>query len=83
MNTRNLIEKFKKIHGDKYTYSDNISNYKIEIFCKKCNNHFSQNIYKHLKGQNCPRCVGGIRLEVSDFLKKSVPKFGKNCDYKY
>ena len=81
MNRDEFIEQFIYTHGDKYEYGSEIINYKIDIHCKTCLNDFSQNIYKHRNGKNCPICVGGIKSNREDFIKKSIIKNGNNCDY--
>ena len=54
-----FIEKARKIHGDKYDYSE--VNYirsciKVKILCKHCNKYFYQTPNNHLNGQGCPFC---------------------------
>lgn len=77
-----LISKFKSVHGEKYIYDLVIGEkYNINIFCIKCNKWFLQNIYKHKKGHNCPSCVGGVVSNAEEFIKKSIGKHGRDCDY--
>ena len=55
-NTIDFINKSIKIHADKYDYSHtNYINakYKLDIFCKKCNNTFSITPNDHLDGHGC------------------------------
>jgi hypothetical protein len=57
--TKSFIEEVKSIHGNNYDYSK--ANYlsgrvKIEIFCRTCNNYFTQTPQKHLAGQGCNIC---------------------------
>lgn len=82
MNIEKLISKFKEIHGDKYEYSKEINKFKIDIYCKNCKNWFIQNIYKHKNGHNCPTCVGGVKIDTEEFIKRAISKFGNEfCDY--
>jgi len=60
--TNELIERFNKIHGNKYIYDvNNIestiynSNYKINIKCP-IHGNFNQSYYLHLNGCGCPTC---------------------------
>ena len=71
----NMIQNFKKIHKNKYTYPE-LNFYKnnrdkINIFCK---NHgiFIQSIRGHLIGQGCPKCsciISKPEIEVQEFIK--------------
>lgn len=57
-NTKDFIEKSKKIHRDKYDYSlveYDLCTDKIIIICPKHGN-FSQRATSHLSGQGCPVC---------------------------
>lgn len=68
-----FIEKAKKVHGDKYDYSE--VEYKnnrvpVKIRCNKCGNYFYQNTGNHLRGQGCPYCVISKGEEsIANFLK--------------
>lgn len=55
---KELIDKFRKIHGNKYDYSNvtyKNNRTKIKIICPK-HGEFWQSPYKHILGQGCPRC---------------------------
>jgi len=57
--TQNVIEEFKKIHGDIFSYDFfeyNGWNIKGIIYCKKCKQYFLQTPLKHLQGQGCSYC---------------------------
>jgi len=65
--TEELIERFRVIHGDLYDYSlirfiDN-SNKKISIICRN-HGEYEQNIFHHLLGKGCPKCVGKNKTNV-------------------
>lgn len=91
---KELLEKFKNIHRDEFTYPDlNLDKrYKksdlIEIKCKK-HGIFKRNINNHLLGLICPNCqkerLGKIRtLTTEQFLKnvfKRHPEYKKKYDY--
>ena len=58
LDTTGFIEKAKKVHGDKYDYSnvEYVNNRtKLCIICPK-HGKFWQMPDKHLQGQGCPRC---------------------------
>ena len=81
--TKKFIEKANKKHGNKYDYSlvNYTNNYtKIKIICKE-HGIFEQSPANHLKGQNCPECVGGIRLTTKKFIEKANKKHGNKYDY--
>lgn len=78
-----FIEKARKIHGDKYDYS------KVEYVdsktpvCIICPEHgpFWQRPNAHLRGNNCPQCVGGIKSSTNDFITKAKQIHGDKYDY--
>ena len=79
-----LLERFTKIHQDKYSYDfDSIENGKIKIFCKK-HGYFIQRIHDHLYGTGCPKCgiekVSEIRREKLDNL---ILRSNEVHNYKY
>ena len=74
-----VIEKFKKTHGNKYDYSKVIFTKMKEKVCIICPEHgeFWQTPQKHINGQGCPICGGTAKLTTQTFIKKSndVHKF--------
>lgn len=57
-NTKECIEKFKKIHGDRYDYTKVVyvkALSKVIIICKK-HGEFQQKPSKHMAGQGCVKC---------------------------
>ena len=60
LNTEILIEKLKKIHGDKYSYNEveykGVNN-KIILTCHKHGN-FHISPFTALSGSGCPKCKG-------------------------
>ena len=88
MNTLKFIEKAKKIHGDKYDYS----NVKYEAYrtkvCIICPKHgeFWQTPAQHLGGKNCRACAAeeawnGKKMSLETFLKKAKEVHGDKYDY--
>jgi len=58
--TDDFIKLAKKMHGDKYDYTDTIyvnSYTKVSVNCTKTNHGiFLQNPHNHMAGQGCPKC---------------------------
>jgi hypothetical protein len=75
-----LLERIKKVHGDKYEYElgDKITNTtKIKIKCKT-HGIFEQTPKNHLKGQNCPKCKC---LDKNDFINQALLKHNNKYNY--
>jgi len=74
--TEEFIEDARKIHGDRYDYSqvqyENSRN-KVTICCR-IHGNFLQSPQSHLSGQGCPVSKGGVRMTQEEFLEavKSV-----------
>ena len=87
-NTKEFVEKAKKVHGDKYDYS------KVEYIrsdqdvCIICPEHgeFLQTPNKHLGGEGCKEC-GKITaankrcLKTEDFISKAIKVHGNKYIY--
>lgn len=83
-----VIENFKKIHGDKYDYS--LVEYirwdkKVKILCS-LHGEFIQTPNGHLCGRGCWKCSGeanGDKLKMTkeEFLSRSNTKHGNIYDY--
>lgn len=83
MEKEEFIKKAKKIHGDKYDYSEVIMNglhSKIKIFCKKCNKYFYQEANSHLRGRGCPHCANKT-LSTFDIVNLFKSVHGNKYDY--
>jgi len=89
-----LLERFKKIHGDKFIYLDSFEKKykdgksKIDIFCNSCKKIFFQRICTHLEGHSCPFCKEskGEKL-IAKFLEKHLIQYSRqhkfdNCKNK-
>lgn len=84
------LEKFKKMHGEKYTYiiNDNdklSSSKKIEILCP-IHGSFKQQCISHAIGQGCPKCANeknGVkkRKNNNEFISLAQKIHGKKYDY--
>ena len=70
---KKLIEKFKTIHNDFYSYEKvNHSSHKdkVEIICSK-HGSFSQSLYHHSQGHGCPSCsmqLSKNQNEINKFI---------------
>jgi hypothetical protein len=82
-----IIDKFNKIHNNKYDYSlveYKNSHTKIKIICQKHGN-FEQKPFKHLQSQGCPKCKlsKGIlkicRILDSKDIKYNMEKSIEGC----
>lgn len=76
-----LLEKFNKIHKNKYNYPNLIYNNsvtKIEITCPK-HGSFFQEPYSHLRGCGCPNCKHIISIPEKIFLNYlNIPNTKEN-----
>jgi len=83
LTTEEIIQRCKKIHGDKYDYSlvDYIGiELKIKIICSK-HGVFEQLVSNHTdKKQGCPKCVGRYRT-TAEFINKSNLIHKNKYDY--
>ena len=86
-----FLRQAKEKHGDKYIYPNNIETYynndKINIFCKKHNEYFLQEIGRHLNGSGCPKCgferlINSNRLTTEEVIDNCIKKRGTE-DYDY
>ncbi len=85
MNTEKFIEKAKKIHGDKYDYSEAEYNGCRKIIKIKCNKHgiFEQTPYKHLQGHGCPYCnESHLENSTKNILEKNHIEYIYQCNKK-
>ena len=81
-NSKEFIDKAKKIHGNKYTYShvNYINNEtKVLITCP-IHGDFEQKPANHLSGQGCPKC-GKISMANKQSMTKD--EFVSRCNLKY
>lgn len=77
-----FIEEARAKHGDKYDYSKvqyvNI-NTKVCIICPE-HGEVWMKPSKHLKGQNCPKCMGMYK-QKEDFLEMAEQRYGHSFIY--
>lgn len=84
MKYKEIVEKARLIHGDKYIYPEfnelSVTK-KMKIICLE-HGEFEQVVYAHLRGQGCPKCIGKRRgYTTEDFIRDAKNKFGDKFDY--
>lgn len=89
MTTATFIEKAKKIHEDKYDYTE--VNYidskqKIKIYCKDCKKYFMVSPNNHLRKRGCPHCKNKRlslknRSSQNEFILRAIRIHGDKYDY--
>ena len=88
LNTNEIIEMFKKIHGNEYDYSKVVFSKMHDKVCIICREHgeFWQIPSKHLLGQGCPKC--GIRkrsreknIGQEEFIRRCKKIYGDKYIY--
>jgi RimJ/RimL family protein N-acetyltransferase len=81
--TKTFIEKARKIHGNKYDYSKvtyKNAYTKVVILCPE-HGEFLQIPKVHLRGSNCPLCVGNKRKTTEWFIKKATEIHSTKYNY--
>jgi len=84
LNTIDFIKKSNEIHNYLYDYS--LSKYintktKVKIICKE-HGVFEQSPNNHItKKQGCPKCKGGIKLTINEFINRSREIHNNKYDY--
>lgn len=83
-NTEEFIKKARKIHGDKYDYSEaeySTQHTPLTIICPT-HGRFRQlpsvHIFQHA---GCPKCNGGVVFTKEDFIEKAREIHGDRYDY--
>jgi len=83
LTTKGFIKKAKKIHGNKYDYSNvnyNNNRTKVEIICS-IHGKFKQSPVNHLSGNGCQKCARNIKLTTSEFIERAKKIHGDEYDY--
>ncbi|MDG1272297.1 MAG: helicase-related protein [Flavobacteriaceae bacterium] len=84
-NQNDIINEFKKVHGNRYNYSKVkflTNNEKIIIVCSK-HGEFLQAPKQHKKGAGCPACAGNIKFNTEIYLKELKNRGFWNNNYDY
>lgn len=81
MTTEEFVEKAKRVHGEKYDYSQTVYLGDCNKVTVNCLEHgvFFQSPSNHLAGHGCRKC-SGIRDTVQ-FISKAQQKHGNRYDY--
>ena len=90
MNLEEMIDAFRKVHGDRYDYSKvekpvNMNRGKVCVICPE-HGEFWQTPSKHLQGQGCPKCAKikanvEKKLTTWDFIERAKEIHGNRYDY--
>lgn len=79
-----VLERFRKAHGDRYDYSKVIyegTNKKVAIVCA-VHGDFKQDANAHIKGSGCPKCANENQtLSKEEFVQRAKSKHGDRYDY--
>lgn len=78
-----FVRRATDIHKNKYDYSNVIYVNGRTKVCISCPHHgdFWQSPNYHLRGGNCPKCVGGVRLTTQEFVEKAAAVHEDRYDY--
>lgn len=83
LTTETFIERAKKIHGDKYDYSNTIyecKRKKVTIKCKTCGHVFNQYPLAHLNGEGCKICnFSKLETEIKELLNENNIEHISQC----
>ena len=78
-----FIEKAKNVHGNKYDYSKvdyKGNDIKVCIICP-IHGEFWQTPRNHIKGSECPKCVGKYRYTTEEWIEEAKKVHGDKYDY--
>lgn len=79
-----IVDKFRKVHGDRYDYTNSIyKGYlsKMEIVCRK-HGVFLQAPNSHINGSGCKKCMIEAQTKTTDsFIKEAIKTHGDRYDY--
>ncbi len=83
LTTEEFIRRSKKVHGNKYDYSN--VNYvnaktKVTIICRT-HGEFQQYSDNHLRGVGCPKCSGNKPLTTEEFIEQAKAIHGNKYNY--
>jgi hypothetical protein len=84
LTTKEVIEQFKNVHGNKYDYS--LVEYKtcqekVKIICPT-HGIFEQTPLEHKQGNNCPKCAHrSYRYTTKEWVEKAKSVHGDKYDY--
>lgn len=73
ISTNIFIERARKVHGDRYDYSETkytLAKNLVSIICRE-HGPFLQLPYSHLRGSVCPACAGVARKTTAEWIVKA------------
>ena len=81
--TDEIINDFRKVHGDKYDYSKVIYKGALTKVCIICPIHgeFWQTPSSHINKRGCPQCGGTLKYTTQTFIEKAKEIHGDKYDY--
>lgn len=82
LTTEEFISKSKKVHGDKYDYSNceySGTKDKVVIICRE-HGEFEQRACNHFSGSGCIKC-SSKKYKLKDFIDKATSIHGEKYDY--
>jgi len=80
---KNFIARAIKSHGTKYDYSKVVylgPHVKVTIICPE-HGEFEQTPDSHVRNHGCPKCNGGVKINLAAFLLKANKKHNNKYDY--
>ena len=83
LNDIEILDRFKKVHGNKYDYRNfkyNGMYNKSYITCFK-HGDFEQATLNHLSGKGCPKCATNYKKEKNEIIKKLNLLHNNKYDY--
>ena len=83
LTSEQIIESFRKVHGNTYDYSKVVyikSNEKIEIICPE-HGPFFQTPNHHKSGAGCPKCNSTKKLTQEEVIAQFKETHGDKYDY--
>ncbi len=81
--TEDFLNNAIKTHGDRYDYSlvDYVgAQTPVNIICR-VHGEFQQLPSQHIKGANCPKCAGGVKLTSQEFIDRATLVHNNTYDY--
>ncbi|MBP6740820.1 MAG: hypothetical protein KA146_12560, partial [Leptospiraceae bacterium] len=78
-----VVQDFRKVHGDKYDYSKVVYKNNMESVIIICPEHgeFLQTPGNHKSGQGCSKCIGKMLLTQEEVIRDFKETHGDRFDY--
>lgn len=80
---KDIIERFRTVHGDKFDYSkvNYVNNHTLVNIICPTHGDFYQAPSVHEKGCGCPKCSGNYNMSTEEFIEKAKEVHGDKYDY--